>query len=327
MTKGKSTKKALLGSVTALVLSCSMLVGTTFAWFTDTEKSGGNTITAGNLNIKVEHAGNAIGAGTDLADDSTAWSDVRGAINLFKPVVDTSNDDTKAAAGTNTLWEPGHVEVAYLKVSNIGSLALKYDMSVNVQNEVTSVVMESITESNQAGDVLKLSDYVQYAVVDLAADENGKVNTFANRAAAIKAAQDKLGKETIDLGGGTTQEVQKNQWVKDASTIQDRTNLVLAPAEETITTQDAQGQDVVNNDVKYVAVVVWMPTTIGNEANYEPNKTAPSFDLVVNVAATQYQFEQDSFNKNYDDNNKVADDALNGAGTAEPTIPAVLPTP
>ncbi|MGN1113266.1 MAG: TasA family protein [Acutalibacteraceae bacterium] len=315
MTKGKSTKKALLGSVTALVLSCSMLVGTTFAWFTDTEKSGGNTITAGNLNIKVEHAGNAIGAGTDLADDSTAWSDVRGAINLFKPVVDTSDDDTKAAAGTNTLWEPGHVEVAYLKVSNIGSLALKYNMSVNVENEIKSIVMESKTAENPEGTELALSNYVQYAVVDMPEAEDGTVKTFANRAAAVKAAQDTLGKTLVD-----DTYVQNVQWVKDASTTQDRTNLVLAPKNEKITVGTTD-----NTDVKYVAVVVWMPTTIENEANYEPGETAPSFDLVVNVAATQYQFEQDSFNKNYDDNNKVADDTLNGAGTAEPTIPAVLP--
>ena len=45
----KQTKRALLASVLSLVICAAMLVGTTFAWFTDSVTSGRNTIVAGNL--------------------------------------------------------------------------------------------------------------------------------------------------------------------------------------------------------------------------------------------------------------------------------------
>ena len=53
MNTKKATKRALLTSVTALVMCVVMLVGTTFAWFTDTASTGVNKIQAGNLDIKL----------------------------------------------------------------------------------------------------------------------------------------------------------------------------------------------------------------------------------------------------------------------------------
>ena len=50
----KSTKRALLTSIVSLVLCCTMLIGTTFAWFTDTVTSAGNKIQAGNLDVALE---------------------------------------------------------------------------------------------------------------------------------------------------------------------------------------------------------------------------------------------------------------------------------
>ena len=61
MTNCKSTKRALLGSVMAMVLCLAMLVGSTFAWFTDTASTGVNKIQAGNLDIEIQDEnGNAI---------------------------------------------------------------------------------------------------------------------------------------------------------------------------------------------------------------------------------------------------------------------------
>ncbi|MBR2615392.1 MAG: SipW-dependent-type signal peptide-containing protein, partial [Clostridia bacterium] len=54
MTKQKTTKRALLMSALALLLSVSMLVGSTFAWFTDSVTSAGNKIQAGTLKIDLE---------------------------------------------------------------------------------------------------------------------------------------------------------------------------------------------------------------------------------------------------------------------------------
>ena len=49
----KATKRALLTSVMALVMCVVMLVGTTFAWFTDTASTAVNKIQAGNLDVKL----------------------------------------------------------------------------------------------------------------------------------------------------------------------------------------------------------------------------------------------------------------------------------
>ena len=64
MTNRKSTKRALLGSVMAMVLCLAMLVGATFAWFTDTASTGVNKIQAGNLDIEIRMR---------LARRSTLW--------------------------------------------------------------------------------------------------------------------------------------------------------------------------------------------------------------------------------------------------------------
>ena len=56
MTNSKSTKRALLTSVLALLMCVTMLVGATFAWFTDTASTGVNKIQAGNLDVKLMYS-------------------------------------------------------------------------------------------------------------------------------------------------------------------------------------------------------------------------------------------------------------------------------
>ncbi len=53
---GKSTKRALISSAIALVVCISMLVGTTFAWFTDNVSSANNIIKSGNLDVELEYS-------------------------------------------------------------------------------------------------------------------------------------------------------------------------------------------------------------------------------------------------------------------------------
>ena len=108
MTNKKSTKKSLLLSVLSLLLCCSMLIGTTFAWFTDSITSGTNKIVAGNLDVKLTHANN-----TDAEEE------VDDTIKLFNEVA---------------LWEPGAMVWEKLTVSNEGSLALEYTMMINAEN-------------------------------------------------------------------------------------------------------------------------------------------------------------------------------------------------
>ncbi len=114
MTKNKTTKRALLSSVLALFLCFTMLLGTTYAWFTDSVSSKGNVIQTGNLKLGFQWAERV----DDLADAD--WTTVDGS-----PIFTYVN------------WEPGFAAVKHFKVSNEGSLALNYQMRL-VANGVVS---------------------------------------------------------------------------------------------------------------------------------------------------------------------------------------------
>ena len=116
----KATKRALLTSVMALVMCVVMLVGTTFAWFTDTASTGVNKIQAGNLDIQLLMRG-ASGAYENIGDSHQV---IFGDANSL--VAQNNNQDT--------LWEPGKTQVAYLAVRNAGNLALKYNILLNVED-------------------------------------------------------------------------------------------------------------------------------------------------------------------------------------------------
>ena len=215
-----TTKRSLLASVFALVLCVAMLVGSTFAWFTDTATTGVNKIQSGKLDVKLSY----------LADNNE-WKEVTKDTKLFKD---------------GALWEPGHTEVAYLKVENAGNLALKYQLSVNVANEVSG--------TNVNGESFNLSNYIKMGVVE------NQSTSFADRNAARTAVE------------ATAQ------------------NIKTSTVDGTIAANDTNAQ--------YVALVVYMPETVGNEANY--GTKAPSIDLGVKLVATQYTEESDSFNNQYD---------------------------
>lgn len=100
MKRKNTTRNALFTSIMSLLLCVSMLVGTTFAWFTDSVVSGNNVIAAGNLDIDLYHDGNK------KVDSST---------NLFNDV----------------LWEPGVVIYENFTIKNQGNLALLYDFAMN----------------------------------------------------------------------------------------------------------------------------------------------------------------------------------------------------
>ena len=112
MNTKKATKRALLTSVMALVMCVVMLVGTTFAWFTDTASTGVNKIVAGNLDVDI------IG---ENSNEHVAT------LNFTK-----ANAATDAGATEAVLWEPG---CRYLtegfRIANKGNLALTWKAQVN----------------------------------------------------------------------------------------------------------------------------------------------------------------------------------------------------
>ena len=216
--KTRSTKRALLSSALALLLCFAMLVGTTFAWFTDSVTSENNIIKSGNLDVTFDYW------------NGSEWVTVAGASDILSA----------------DLFEPGYTEVAYFRVSNVGSLALKYQLGVNIVSETAG--------TNVAGEEFKLSDYIYFDVVE------GQEPVFADRAAAMAYAT-----ETTLISNG----------FYSASALE------------------------AGADPAYLAMVVYMPETVGNEANHN-GEDVPEINLGINIIATQAEAEEDSFGSDYD---------------------------
>ena len=155
MNNKKATKRALLTSVTALVMCVVMLAGTTFAWFTDTASTGVNKIVAGNLDVDI------IG---ENSDEHVAT------LNFTK-----ANAATDAGATEAVLWEPG---CRYLtegfRIANKGNLALKWKAVVN----------KGTTAANEGNfDLLDVIDF--YLVTSKDVNDMGtELNEFSDKLAA-----------------------------------------------------------------------------------------------------------------------------------------------
>ena len=116
MTKTKSTKRALLLSALSLLMCVSMLIGSTFAWFTDSVTSSGNIIKSGTLEIEMLWKdATTNGKQTDYKDASAG------------PIFDYD------------LWEPGYVEAKNIEIKNVGTLDLKYQLSIVATGEVSKL--------------------------------------------------------------------------------------------------------------------------------------------------------------------------------------------
>ncbi len=166
MTNRKSTKRALLGSVMAMVLCLAMLVGATFAWFTDTASTNVNKIQAGNLDVALE-----------MKDAAGKWVSAEGKTLNW----------VKAAAGEQVLWEPGCTyTLPELRVVNNGNLALKY-----------KVVITGIQGS------AKLNTVIDWTIGDVAMGTEqhlaaGESNAFTIKGHMWESAGNEYMNESID---------------------------------------------------------------------------------------------------------------------------------
>ena len=163
MTKTNS-KKALLSSAFALVLSVAMLIGTTFAWFTDTASTGVNKIVSGNLKVDI------IGANSNSRIEK---------LNFKKAAA------TDAEAGAEILWEPG---CRYLtegfRIANKGNLALKWKAQVNMNN----IINGKVEGSTIAKDGKSLLDVIDFYVVT-STDENAEAVAIENFVGNLKKTE------------------------------------------------------------------------------------------------------------------------------------------
>lgn len=222
----KNTKRALLTSVLAMAVCLAMLVGSTFAWFTDTATTGINKIQSGNLDVELEYS-----------KDFAEWKKV---------------DNTTKVFEDSTEWEPGRTEVVYLRVKNAGNLALKYTLGLGDVYESRG--------KNVAGDFYYLSNFVKMGAVEATA-------AFENRAAAIGAVDP------------------------------------VADTFKALGEKGVVGATLNSGAAKTYAMVVYMPTEVGNEANPK-NKDpywAAKLSFGVSVNASQATVENDSFDNMYDE--------------------------
>ena len=231
MKSKKTTRRALLTSMLSLLICVSMLVGSTFAWFTDSVTSQNNIIKSGNLDIEMAYS-----------MDLQTWDDISDAADVF----------VAPAGVTKGLWEPGHTEVAYLRITNAGSLSLKYRLQV-------APYTETVGKSADGKDI-KLSEILKFVATEPSATELTAYTRETAQAAALAATN------SVKLTEYTTGVV------------------TMAPG-----------------TVQYIALVVYMPEEVGNEANYR-GTDIPTIEFALNLVATQVeaQVESDSFGSDYD---------------------------
>ena len=166
MTNRKVTRRALLLSLLAVVMCIVMLVGTTFAWFTDTASTAVNKIQSGNLDVQLEYS-----------KDFTEWKKVSDTTKVFED---------------STLWEPGRTEVVYLRVTNTGTLGI-----YNLYNS---------TGKNVLGNKYSLSDYVKLGVAEADAayaDRATAISAVQDSAKTLNSIGD-TGVVGADLATNTT---------------------------------------------------------------------------------------------------------------------------
>ena len=159
-------------------------------------------------------------------------------------------------------WEPGHTEVVVLKVKNVGSLVLKYVANMNITKEVKGKTKD--------GQDIVLSDLLE--VSTLTVEDAGIDPVFG-----------------INIGQMTVQKAFEDEdaigWGSPAPFNQ--TNAAVSDKQLNV------------GSTQYVLVKVDMPETVGNEANHN-GVDMPSIEFGINVLASQFTYEEDSYGKDYD---------------------------
>ena len=154
MSNTKTTKRALLSSVIAMLLCVAMLIGTTFAWFTDSASTAVNKIQAGTLDIALE-----------MINADGSWVTAEGQTLTWKTA------DNRAQS--EILWEPGCTyELQPVQIKNNGDLALKY-----------KIVISGIAGDAKLNEAIewsyKLADGSDFSIADeghlLAGDSTGAI--------------------------------------------------------------------------------------------------------------------------------------------------------
>ena len=149
-----------------------------------------------------------------------------------------------------------------LRITNAGNLALKYKIGMNVVSETAG--------TNKAGNPYKLSDYLKVATT---------------------------GFQQYPAEGGIAQAMEWAIFQKGDFgmwTARDFANFELEY------TSNGNAHALQPGAAQILGIKVYMPETVGNEANAISTEKAASINFGLNVVATQYTVESDSFGTQYD---------------------------
>ena len=163
---------ALALSLCALIVWCILGTGASLAWFTDTSPEINNIFHVAEFDLEVSHR---------LTDGK--WEPIDGKTDVF-------DDDA--------LYEPGYVQVVYLKVENNGTIPFKFHTAVNVNG--------CIVATNVFGQEFMLQDYLKFGITT-ADSEDAMKNSVPNREKAVEIADMPLknyASETAFLAPGAT---------------------------------------------------------------------------------------------------------------------------
>lgn len=248
MTNSKNTKRALLASVLSVMLCVAMLVGSTFAWFTDSVTSGKNQIVAGNLKVDLIH----VGVGEEGGDVSIKDTPDHKIFNYDQ-------------------WEPGYTAMETLKVVNKGSLAFKFRLDAIASGATAAPTGE------------KLAD-----VIDVYVYEGDGIPAPTSFAAMTEGANWR--------NAGSLSELMADP---DGMAYG-----VLLPADATPKNDEP---------VKEVQMTVALHMQEGAGNAYQGLTLG---DLSFVLSATQYTFEDDAFDNQYDKDAKYPGDSNEGVSAS-----------
>jgi len=152
MTELKSLKIALITSLVSLILSCAMLVGTTYAWFVDSVSTSDNRILTGSLSIDILMDKSGNGTYTSIADGSG---------DIF----------AEANGGKAVGWEPDKTQIVYLGIKNTGDLALQYSLLFDIEGSLAGALQYAILDGAKA----KTTKSGDWSAIAGAADKTGQL--------------------------------------------------------------------------------------------------------------------------------------------------------
>ena len=247
MKRERSVKQRLIASVLVLIMCITSLLGTTFAWFTDTVTSAGNTIQAGSLKVDLSHK----------AEDE--WVSLKK--NPEHPIFNYDK------------WEPGYTRVEQLKVDNLGSLSLQYRLSI----EVAAGTADKTPDGKTLADVID-------------------VYLFKGESTA-KSYADITKQNSGWVSAGTLSEVMANP-----------TKFISGKILPMGKTSEDETVSVAN---EIYSIALHMQESAGNE--YQNLSVGKVF---VNLIATQWTGENDSFGNDYDDKAEFPEIDINDLSVA-----------